>query len=338
MQWRYELTRSYRGGAVRTFDADATPFDDKIPYQYQSDILVGSYEVTRSFGRRDKYDLTFGVSASRRAFRPFALDAYAPSARTEFIRTAVPVSDTQIGPFAELHARSTRFITVLDFNTLGLQEDFLLGHDVYLKLYPVTTALHSSRNFLGVYASAAYTVPMGDGLARAFVESTTELAGSDLPDASIDVGMRLATPRTRIGRLHFDARMLYRYRNYLNERSTLGGDTRLRGYPTRAFIGKDVISASLEYRSRSAQILGCQLGGALFFDTGDAFNGWDTLRLKQSAGFGIRILFPQLDRVVMRADWGFPLTPSVLPPSGFPGDIVVTFRQAFPMPVLPTGD
>jgi hypothetical protein len=54
--------------------------------------------------------------------------------------------------------------------------------------------------------------------------------------------------------------------------------------------------------------------------------------VKQSAGFGIRLLFPQLDRVVMRADWGFPLTRGYQEPDSFPGDIVVTFRQAFPMP------
>jgi hypothetical protein len=332
--WRSEITRRYFDGKLRRFNAKATDVDDQIPYQYRSALLTGHYEVTRSFGARAKYDVTIGMAASRLVYRTFDLSAEDPAAQAEFIRTAVPVSDTQIGPYAELHARSTRFFTVLDFNTLGLQEDFLLGHDVYLKLYPVTEKLNSSRNFLGVHAAAAYTVPMGSGLVRAFIVSDTEIAADSLPDASISAGARIATPRTPIGRLHFDARMLYRYRNYLNDRSTLGGDTRLRGYPTTAFIGKDLISANLEFRSRSVQILGCQLGGAAFFDAGDAFDGFDTLRLKQSAGFGLRILFPQLDRVVMRADWGFPLTRGVLPASRFPGDIVVTFRQAFPMPTL----
>jgi hypothetical protein len=58
----------------------------------------------------------------------------------------------------------------------------------------------------------------------------------------------------------------------------------------------------------------------------------------ESAGFGVRVLFPQFDRVVMRADWGFPLTRGVVPTGGFPGDIVVTFRQAFPMPALPAAN
>jgi hypothetical protein len=326
VEWRYELTRRNVGGQLSTFDAKATSLDDKIPYQYRSDILYGAYAVTRSFGARDKYDLAIGVSASRKMYRTGDLTAFEPAAQAEFIRTAIPVSDTKIGPYVELHARSTSYTTVL------------VGHDAYLRLSPVTTALQSSRNFLGVYAAVAYTVPLGDGVARAFVETGTEIAADSLPDASIDVGGRIATPRTPVGRLHFDARMLHRYRNYLNAKSVLGGDTRLRGYPTRSFIGKDLITGTLEFRSRAVQILGCQLAGAAFFDAGDAFDGFADLRLKQSAGFGLRILFPQFDRVVTRVDWGFPLTRGVVPPSAFPGDIVFTLRQAFPMPVLPVAD
>jgi hypothetical protein len=78
-----------------------------------------------------------------------------------------------------------------------------------------------------------------------------------------------------------------------------------------------------------------QVGGAAFFDTGDAFDGFDSMVLKKSAGFGLRLLFPQFDKVVVRGDWGFPLTPGVVPAGGFPGEIVVTFRQAFPMPNVP---
>lgn len=335
INWRQEIVRRFVGSKLRTFDAPSTPDDDHIPFVYRSDVLNGRYEVARSFGLAIKNDVTVGVSASRRAFRPGDLGSFAPSARADFLGTALPVSDTQIGPYLQLRSYANRFLTVLDFNTLGLQEDFIAGHDAYLKLSPVATGLGSSRSFLGVYAAAAYTVPLGDGLARGYFELSNELTTSGVPDGSIDVGVRFTTPRTPVGRLHFDARVLNRYANYLNARSSLGGDSRPRGYPTGAFIGKDVVAATLEYRSRAAQILGCQLGGALFFDAGDAADGFDKMRIKQSAGFGVRILFPQLDRIVMRADWGFPLTRGVVPTGGFPGDIVITFRQAFPMPTLP---
>jgi hypothetical protein len=338
MSWRHETVRRFIGSKLRTFDSETTPVDDAIPFIYGSDALSGRYSVTRSFGVKSKTDVTAGISASRNVYRTGDLSSFAPSARADFLGRAVPVSDTQIGPYLQVRSYVNRYVTVLDFNTLGLQEDFIAGHDAYLKISPVTTALGSSRSFLGVYASAAYTIPLGDGLARGYVELTNELTTSGVPDGSIDVGVRLTTPRTPVGRLHFDARLLNRYANYLNARSSLGGDSRPRGYPSGAFIGKDVVAATLEYRSRAAQILGCQLGGALFFDAGDASDGLDRMVLKQSAGFGVRVLFPQLDRIVMRADWGFPLTRGVVPAGGFPGDIVVTFRQAFPMPALPVAN
>jgi hypothetical protein len=78
-------------------------------------------------------------------------------------------------------------------------------------------------------------------------------------------------------------------------------------------------------------ILGTAAGLAAFYDAGDADKRLSDLRLKQSAGFGARVAFPQFSRMVMRADWGFPFTPA---PGyrTFPGAVFITFDQAFPMP------
>ena len=116
------------------------------------------------------------------------------------------------------------------------------------------------------------------------------------------------SPRTGLGRLVFDGGFLNRYENYLNRLSFLGGDTRLRGFPSEILAGKDIAVMNFEARSRPVEILSCQLGGVLFYDVGDAFNGWSNIVLKSSAGFGIRGLFPQLDRLVLRADVGFPIS------------------------------
>jgi hypothetical protein len=260
----------------------------------------------------------------------------------------MPVSDTQIGPYVEYHDYSSRYVDVLDFETLALTENFRRGHEVILRVTPVSTALRSTRDFVDLYASAAYTVPFGDGLVRGIVQANAEIgtistpptSQGRVPDASIEAGVRVVTPRFRIGRLVFDARVLDRYQNYLNSKSGLGGDTRLRGYPSGAFVGNDLVVANLEYRTRPFELLSVQLAAAAFFDTGDAFDAFSKMRLKHSAGFGARIQFPQLERTVMRIDWGFPLTLGAgpgLPTKAFPGDVVVTFGQAFGVPVIPTG-
>jgi len=86
------------------------------------------------------------------------------------------VSDTRVGPFAQWRSYTTNFLRVLDFETLALQEDYRLGHDVWVRVYPVAAALGSSRTFFGTYAAAQYTLRIGrDGLARAGLESTTEV-------------------------------------------------------------------------------------------------------------------------------------------------------------------
>lgn len=353
ISWSQRIRRRYIGPYVASFDAKVTPEKDFIPYQFKNDQVIGSFAVTRSFGRDIKHDVTLGVGASRNVFRPIDTNALrvdsagstiavtsvpiARAARDEFIATALPVSDTRIGPRLQYRSYTTRFVEISDVDIMGLQENYRVGHDVYLGVRASIKALGSSRNFGAVYAAAAYTLPLGDGFARAYVETDTAFTAEGIPDGMVTAGLRLTTPRFYIGRLTLDALVVNRYANYLNERTTLGGDTRLRGYPSEYFIGKDLISANLEFRSRPFELFTIQVGGVLFFDVGDAFDGFSNMRLKQGMGFGLRALLPQLDRTVLRIDWGFPLTKGVLPPSKFPGDIVVTFSQAFSVPSLPTG-
>ncbi len=333
--WRYEIDRRYVGGKLASFDAKSTEEDDAIPFRYRADVLGGSYTITRSFGRRTKHDFSTGVEATRRVYREDDLSRFAPEATRDFVAFGVPRSDTRIGPFAQLRAYSTRFMRVLDFNTLGLQEDIRLGHDVILRVYPVLRGLGSSRDFIGSSLSASYTVPLGDGIARVFAETILEAEPRRIADASLEAGARIQTPRTGIGRLVLDTRILRRVHNYMNRRSVIGGDTRLRGYTTLAYIGSDVLTYNLEYRARPFQLWSFQLGPVAFLDAGDAFDGFEEIRMKHSVGVGLRAVFPQLDRSVMRIDWGFPLTRAAAPEGPFPGQFVVTFQQAFPMPQVP---
>lgn len=346
LTWRDDIFRRFCpfdrvtpcAGELRAFDATSTDTPEAIPYQYRSEQIAGEDFVTRSFGTTIKHDVSIGLRVSRRRFHADDTPGVSQAAAEEFARKVMPVSDTAAAPFIEYSTYSARSMHVLDLNTLGLTEDVTLGHKVRVSLAPVLSAFGSTRsyNYLHLFAAARYSAPLGDGVAIVFAESETDIAADSLPDASIEVGGRIVTPRLGFGRLIFDARALHRYRNYLNGVSSLGGSTRLRGYPTQAFLGKDVLAANLEFRTRPVEILSCQLGGAAFFDAGDAWEGEGDFNLKQSAGFGIRVLFPQFNRVVMRADWGFPLTRGYREPDSLPGDIVVTFRQAFPTPDIPT--
>ncbi len=231
---------------------------------------------------------------------------------------------------------------LIDFDTLGLQEDFRLGHNVFFDVYPVVKALKSSRNFVGFDVAAQYAVRMGDGLLRLAVEFIAEAqtdnqcparangavsAAGPVCDSSIEPALHLVSPTVGFGRFVFDAHLLYRFTNYLNQIEFLGGDTRLRGYPANYFTGANVLNSNLEFRTRSVDILTAQVGLVAFYDIGAAFNTWNVSAPGgcspvgssvlaalptgfcpvHSLGTGLRILFPQLDRIAFRADIGFPL-------------------------------
>ncbi len=338
--WDEEIIRRFVGGQFTSFDpssnlcqpvAAATPESvDPTRCQYRSDVLSGDYSLTRSFGTRFKHNLSLGIGASRKVYRTDT--DFNAAQQAQFLQAFVPVSDTKIGPYVYYHDYESRYLDVLDFEILGLQENPHMGHDFSVKLSPVSTAFNSSRNLFEVAASASYALPLGDGLFYFGASTDVEITRSELPDAEVDLHLRVATPRFGIGRLVFDSVLTDRMRNYLNAKSYLGGDTRLRGYPTQQFVGNDLFATNLEYRSRPFELLSVQIGGAAFFDTGDAFDSFDKIVLKHSVGVGLRAGFPQLQRSVLRVDWGFPLTliKGSEPSKSFPGDVVVTFDQAFP--------
>ena len=261
--------------------------------------------------------------------------------------TQVPVDDTRVGPTLRYHMYSNRYVRVIDFETLALQEDFRLGPDVVLSAAPSFRALGATRNVVELYGAAQYTAAMRDGLARVFVITDTQLDGDRVSDGLLNPGAHIVTPTIAgIGRIVAHGALVWRYRNYLNALETLGGGTQLRGYPTNFFVGKDLLTYNVEARTRPIEILSCELAGVAFYDVGNAFYGLDHARPYQSLGFGLRVLFPQLDRIVFRADVGFPIErpidPSTLRPIA-PYAFLVTFAQAFnvpsinPQPVLPTG-
>ena len=332
MSWRTDIDRSYVGTDLRTYDAAATPLvDDRIPLRYGRDVWLGEYELVRSYGTRTKYDLSFGVEAKIQQYDPGDLSAYDPDAAAEYVGEEVPLNDTRVGPFVQLRVRGTDFMQTRNLDTLALQEDYRVGPDLTLRLYPASGAVASSRDVLGIFAAASYTVGLGDGLARGIAATTTELSESDRTDVLFEGAAHLVTPRLPFGRVIYGARLAQRYRDYYHRRFELGGGGRLRGYAVNEFRGKDVLVSNLELRTPSFGLWSGQVGGALFYDVGDAFDGFEQLDPKQAVGFGIRVLIPQIDRIAFRMDWGFPLHAER---DTFPGAWFFTFGQAAPLPAV----
>jgi hypothetical protein len=344
--WNNDIRRLYISSRVSVYDGAThkcvrsdklTEGQVGIPCEYSRDIQSGRMYLTRSLGHDVKHNFTLSAEVSRSIYRTDDLSAYEPALAEDFKQRVPRVSDMRVGPALQYTTFSARYLRVHDFERLGLQEEYLLGHNLILKVAPAYAPLRSSNSVVGLFAGASYTFPLSDGLLRLYAESNTDFEPDRISDGSIDVGVRVVSPKTWFGRLVFDGRLFHRYANYLNGIDALGGDTRLRGYPTDLFRGKDLFVANLELRTRPFELLSCQIGGVLFLDAGDAFDGFSDLFVKRSAGFGLRAMLPQINRIVFRADWGFPLAP--LPADrkagGFPGELTFTFGQAFPVPQVP---
>jgi len=342
-QWAWDASVNWTDYVFRRFeDLNVATYTDPttkqtIPSAFRGQLYGTEYTVTRSFGSVTKQDFALGAAVARNQYTVGAPAGTSGKTVADFESAFVPVSDNRVGPFLQYHTYEKRYVRLLDFETLGLQEDFRLGREAFVNVYPVTQALGSSRNFFGVDASLLYTVALGDGLARASIESITETQSVGLSDASIEPSLHLVSPTALIGRFVFDAHMLYRYRNYLNQVSYLGGDTRLRGYPTEFFAGKDLVNVNLEYRTRSIDILTAQVGLVGFYDAGDAFNGLSQLHPYDGVGIGARALFPQLDRFVLRFDLGFPVGDGARIPGISPVSFFLSLGQAFPVPTIGPG-
>ena len=374
-QWSDAVLRRYVNATLSAYRDPAT--GKSVPFEYRASQFNTQYTLTRSFGWTVKHDLSAGISIDRlvypttpaELYSALPAGAYDDQTARDFIRNKLPIADNRVGPFFQYHTYSKTYVRVIDVDTLGLQEDYRLGHNVYLNVYPVVKALKSSRDFVGFDATAQYTVRMGDGLARVAVEFISELqTGSQCPprangarsavgpvcDSSIEPALHLVSPTAGIGRFVLDAHLLYRFTNYLNQIEFLGGDTRLRGYPANYFTGANLLDSNLEFRTRSVDILTAQVGLVAFYDIGDAFGTWNTRGCRQigtanllsapdsfcpfqAVGGGLRFLLPQLDRIGFRIDVGVPVGQGRELPGVSPVSFFATVGQAFTMPGIGPG-
>ena len=84
------------------------------------------------------------------------------------------MSDTRVGPAIQYETYTKRYLRVIDFDTLALQEDYRLGHDIVLGAAPSFRALGSTLNLLSLTAAAQYTFAIRDGLFRVGIITLTE--------------------------------------------------------------------------------------------------------------------------------------------------------------------
>ncbi len=331
LEWSISTARQYRGALIDVFAYDDEAGSiELIPLVYESDYLQGSYWWLRSWGVEHKADLSFGLQLSHQRFRMPAYDEFSPQAIAAFVSQELPTSDTQLGPSVGLSVYETRFLRALNVESLSLQEDIRLGYAVSTLVFAGARSLGSTRDFVGARGRVGYTARIADGFVRVGATNRIVVANQRKNEGLVTARARFVSPQLGAFRLHVDAYLAHQYRNYLNDRGhQLGGDNRLRGYLPGDLRGTNVVSGNVEWRTRGVDILSAQVGLAAFYDIGAAHDVLRKLKFYQGTGLGIRILFPQADRNVLRFDWGVPVSGDR---NVFPGSFVFTFGQAFSVP------
>lgn len=315
------------------------PTGETFPDEYNAESVAGALNFIRSFGRIYKTNVSFGMEANQTLYSTDL--GVSPEAEAAYRATSVPANDQRIGPYAEIASFEANFQRVINVDTLGLQEDFRIGHFASLRLYPSAKSLGSTRDMLGLIATASYHWPIKDGFLHTYARSWVEF--SDWDDMPIDLqghpasdrrhgelrgSFRYVTPSFGFGRLIQGGQFAIRYfNNFRRGYSSLGTSCagigvgarrldggfvldecdRLRGYRNGTVAGTNFLVYNLEYRTPPAEIFSVMLGAAAFYDVGDAFEEFEKIDLKSGLGAGLRLGFPQLNYSVFRVDVAMPL-------------------------------
>jgi hypothetical protein len=338
-EWAWNLAVNHRQDVFRAFSAGEiaelpVSTGSLVPYVIDRRRTDLSATVTRSYGRLVKRDLTFGWSGTIKRFELPDPPVSPISAATAlaFKQSYLPRTESFGTLFANFRLFRTDFKQLIDIDTFALTEDFRFGPDISATVQIASPAFGFDSSFVRPSISADYNWFFGEHIlsvgtdAATRYQPQTELA-SPWVNQILSFGMRHVSPRLGGFRLFSGARFTRRHNDLDRSQTFLGGGDLLRGYPSNYFAGPQSWSANFELRTRPTTIRTIHTGAALFVDMGDAADSFAALGLNASVGAGIRVLFPQFNRAVLRLDFAFPL--QTLPAGDEASTLTAKFGQAF---------
>lgn len=335
------VARSFVGSQLRRVSFICPPPSDPrgdacaeatgVPWMYRTRSTGLQGAVWRAFGGDVLQRVGVGYDFS--VVRPSFTDDFPPDAqlRAQFAARYFPRSELTSGLFARYQVFTPRYLVYRDLNTFDLRENVRLGPSLDAALTRAEPLLGSERAWNGASASVAWTLAAGGGLQIASLGGSARLEGGRVVDRSASASLYAASPvLVRALRLVASASGSaisdFTYASFLG----LGGESGLRGYTIGDFLGRGArVITHLEARSMAFSVASLRVGGLLFHDAGHAADSVSALRLHHDVGAGLRVLIPQLNAYVLRADWAFALQHTARTRAGWPGRFTVGFQQIF---------
>ncbi len=322
------VSRAFLGSELEAVDLEDTAEVEALPRIFEVRSVRLTSRLNRSFGREVKQNFTVGHNLS--VFRPGFIEGFEATLaqRDAFAAQVFPRSERLSSVFARYRLFTPDFVIYRNLSSFDLAEDVRLGPDIDMGLSFALKPLGSEVNFTQPDITASYVFDLGgDGFVKASTSASSRFQDGDFLDNLSTTSLKVATPRIAnsvrvVGKAHLG--ILLRERG--NARFRLGGDNGLRGYLINEFSGQKQFLSNLEIRSMPLRVLFMRAGGLVFWDMGHTADRLEQLNMKHSVGFGLRTLVPQLQPIVFRFDWAFPLEESY---AGFPGRISAGVAQVF---------
>jgi hypothetical protein len=307
------------------------PQPASVPYIYRYDNASLDSNVVRSFGARVIHRAALGHVLS--SVRPGFHDSFPTDAlvRRAFARLYFPRSERVSALYASYSLFTPRYRVYRDFATFDLREDVQLGPGVFFRVLQAARALGSEVDYTSLSANLSWAFDWRGGYQRLWTGWSGRFLDGDFVDEVRSGAVTLATPPlARLVRV-VGSGSLTTLRNSSRAGAfyAIGGESGLRGYGINEFLGRATYVAHLEARSGALPIYALRFGGVVFYDVGHAAPSLSTLRAYHDVGLGLRLLIPQLNFYVLRADWAVPLQTVPTAPAGLPGRFSFGFRQVF---------
>lgn len=327
VQYLQDIARQFRGGDIRLRELSG----EQVPDVYTRRNLLGNAQIMYSLGVINKVTFALGFRVSD---AQHDLPADFPSNVSEAARTAyqalLPRSESWAGPFVHVDLYTARYLRVKNLDSFSITEDLRIGPKLNAEVRVASHVFGLPSDFVELWGNAEYTALRRDVLVDAGVSVGTRVqpsvamarnVTSPMVNQAVHAYLHVASPLLRVVRLHGYGAFQLRARDLSNARLTLGLDNGLRGYATRAFQGNGLYHYHVETRTLALNLWTVYVGGVVFYDAGDAppallaphhksDGPMVGTMLHQDAGIGLRLLFPQFNREVLRLDLAFPFEPT----------------------------
>jgi hypothetical protein len=298
--WNVLTRRVYRGASIWQLKYPDDSGTETVPDVYGVRELALQARVTRRFGSSVKWETSAALGGSSNRYAPPA--SVTEPQRSWLIAGYLPRSEDATWASLFLRAYSADYRVLHDLETYQLSEDHQIGWRLLAGVKGAFPTFTGTAAFLQLGASLRYHAVWGDDFLSAAVAGGVRLR-PDGPPAN----QRLVAEVVNFSPRFYGGRFVTRFetdliQNDLDHRQLfVGGSSGLRGTYPEQFSGRNTLLANFEYRAQPFEVLRTWVGLAFFYDVGSA---WDVSpALTHTVGFGLRILFPQLNRLVLRVDF-----------------------------------